>query len=136
MSLLDKATNDVGRQWEYTQEGDAVEGVITGYSIFTGDYDPAPMVTLDCSTIIEGGDTQEPTTVRILCGKSVLKRKVEESALKVGDTIAIVYKGEREKKNAKPGDKNPNYSDFGLAVERSAAGLVGAAAAQPDGGDW
>lgn len=133
MSLLDKATNDTGRQWEYSQEGDAVEGQITGYSIFEGDYDPAPMVTLDCTTIIEGGESQEPTTVRILCGKSVLKRKIEESALKVGDIIAIVYKGEHEKKNAKPGDKNPNYSDFGVAVER-AQGLLGAAA--NDGGDW
>ena len=133
MSLLDKATNDTGRQWEYTEEGDAVEGVITGLSTFEGDYDPAPMVTIDCSTIIEGGQQQEPTTVRILCGKSVLKRKIEESALHVGDTLAIVYKGEREKKNAKPGDKNPNYSDFGVAVERAQSGNVAAAAAD---GDW
>lgn len=134
MSLLDKATNDTGRQWDYTAEGDAVEGVITGLSTFEGDYEPAPMVTIDCSTIIESGEQQDPTTVRILCGKSVLKRKIEESALRVGDKIAIVYKGEREKKNAKPNDKNPNYSDFGVAVERAAGGLVGAAAS--DGGDW
>ncbi len=133
MSLLDQATNDTGRQWEYTQEGDAVEGEITGLSVFEGDYDPAPMVTINCSTIIEGGETMENTTVRILCGKSVLKRKIEESALKVGDKLAIVYKGEREKKNAKPGDKNPNYSDFGVAVERTGSGLAAAAATD---GDW
>jgi len=134
MSLLDKATNDTGRQWEYTQEGDALEGVVTGVSVFEGDYEPAPMITLDCSTIIESGEKQDPTTVRILCGKSVLKRKIEEASLKVGDTVAIVYKGEREKKNAKPNDKNPNYSDFGVAVERAASGNLAAAA--NDGGDW
>lgn len=133
MSLLDKAQNDTGRQWDYSVEGDAVEGTITGLSVFEGDYDPAPMVTIDCTTIIEGGEQQEATTVRILAGKSVLKRKVEESALKVGDKIAIVYKGEREKKNAKPGDKNPNYSDFGVAVERAGSGLAAAASAD---GDW
>lgn len=133
MSLLDKAQNDTGRQWDYTQEGDALEGVITGMSMFEGDYEPAPMITLDCSTIIESGEEQEPTTVRILCGKSVLKRKIEEASLHVGDKIAIVYKGEREKKNAKPNDKNPNYSDFGVAVERAASGLAAAAATD---GDW
>lgn len=133
MSLLDKAQNDTGRQWDYSQEGDAVEGVITGKSMFEGDYEPAPMITIDCTTIIEAGEQQEPTTVRILCGKSVLKRKIEEASLHVGDTIAIVYKGEREKKNAKPGDKNPNYSDFGVAVERAQSGNLAAASAD---GDW
>lgn len=135
MSLRDKAANDTGRQWEYSQEGDAVEGTITGLSTFEGDYDPCPMVTIDCTEIIEGGDEQEATTVRILCGKSVLKRKIEEASLAVGDKIAIVYKGEREKKNAKPNDKNPFYSDFGVAVERGSA-LRTAAASDGGNADW
>jgi hypothetical protein len=128
MSLLHKAENDTGRKWEYTQEGDAVEGVITGLSTFEGDYEPAPMVTIEATTLIEGGSKSEPDTVRILCGKTVLKRKVEEANLQVGDTIAIFFKGE------KPQKKNPEdtYFDFGLAVER--ASLVGAAA--KDGDDW
>jgi hypothetical protein len=128
LSLLNKAENDTGRKWEYTQEGDAIEGVITGLSTFKGDYEPAPMVTIDATTIIEGGAEQEADTVRILCGKTVLKRKIEESNLQVGDTIAIFFKGE------KPQKKNPEdtYFDFGIAVER--ASLVNAAAS--DGADW
>jgi len=129
MSLLDKAQNDTGRKWEYSQEGDAIEGVITGLGTFEGDYDPAPMVTIDATTIIEGGTAAEAETLRILCGKTVLKRKVEEANLAVGDTIAIFYKGE------KPQSKDPSktYSDFGIAVERGS--LVASAAA--DGGkDW
>lgn len=129
MSLLDKAANDTGRKWEYSQEGDAVEGVITGLSTFEGDYDPAPMVSLDATTIIEGGTAAEPETLRILCGKTVLKRKIEEASLHVGDTLAIFYKGE------KPQSKDPSstYSDFGIAVER--ATLVGAASKDGDK-DW
>ena len=131
MSLLDKAANDTGRQWEYEQEGDAIEGVLTGYSIFDGgEYEPAPMISVDATTIIEGGESKTPETLRILCGKQVLKRKIEESALKVGDTIAIFYKGEKPRKN----DPSKTYSDFGLAVERGS--LVGAAAADGGSNDW
>jgi hypothetical protein len=130
MSLLEKAENDTGRQWEYTQEGDAVEGVLTGYSIFDGgEYEPAPMISIDATTIIEGGEKSKPETLRILCGKMVLKRKVEEANLQVGDTVAIFYKGEKPRKN----DASKTYSDFGLAVERSS--LVQAAAADA-GKDW
>lgn len=134
MSLRDKASNDTGRQWEYSEEGDYVEGVITGLSTFEGDYDPCPMVTLDCTEIVEGGETQENTTIRILCGKSVLKRKIEESALAVGDTLGISYKGERKKKKAKDGDKNPFYSDFGVAVQRGST--LRAAASADAQADW
>jgi hypothetical protein len=130
LSLLHKAENDTGRKWEYDKKGDAVEGVVSAYSIYDGGkYAPAPMVTIEATTLIEGGSKSEPDTVRILCGKTVLKRKIEEHALKVGDKVGIVYKGEVVKKD---GDgPEDTYSDFGVAVER---GLV--AAASSDGADW
>jgi hypothetical protein len=128
MSLLDKAQNDTGRKWEYSTEGDAIEGTVTAVSTFEGDYDPAPMITIDATTLIEGGNDSPVETIRILCGKTVLKRKVEEANLQVGDKVAIFYKGEKPKKK----DPTDTYSDFGVAVER--ASLLGAASA--DGADW
>ncbi len=130
MSLRDKANADSGR-WEPTEDGDYIEGVVTALDTFDGgQYEPAPMVTIDCTTVIVGGAEQGPSSIRVLCGRSVLKREWESQAPQVGDTVGIAYKGLKQSK--KPG--GDDYHDYGVAVERSS--LKAAAAAGSSDGDW
>lgn len=128
MSLRDSARQGDGRRWEFSQEGDEVGGIVTGVGVFEGDYDPAPMLTIDAEYIVEGGEEQTPETIRLLCGSTVLKNKVEELNVEVGDEIAIFFGGEKQSKGGN------DYKAFNVQTKKP---NLRAAAAQAGGdADW
>ena len=97
LNLLDIVEKDV-RGWN-PEPGDKIFGVVADITDVPSRYrEPYPMITIE---------TPSGRLVGVHCFHEVLRNEVERRlkrrTLKIGDRIAIAYRGELEAK----GDKNP-----------------------------
>jgi hypothetical protein len=117
--LLNQVDEDDSEGWVPTEKGEGIAGVVVKIGQTRSDFaDPgAPDEEAMCPTVTIR--TKDGTKWRVIGYGAVLKRELRDADLKIGDTLAVKYFGERLMKKGRFAGKP--YKHFGVAVRRATA---------------
>ena len=101
--------------WKPQAEGDMIRGTVKRVSIVDNQYGRTPVLVIDATKVIANGENHEIGEYDVWASQAMLRRRLAELRVDVGDQLAIAFISTQKLENgntmkvfevdSKPGDK-------------------------------
>lgn len=103
---MDQLDAPDARRFEFEEVGDQLVGTVVSTGTYTGDFGTSPTYTIraELANSIENagnGDLTDEELVIVYASQKLLREKLEEQQVGVGDVVAIRYNGEKPTKDGR-----------------------------------